>query len=265
MPARRTAYSRVLFISPGNTGLPELDVAPEADALAELGYTVRALQGEVTSNRIFAAARNAEYAIIHFASHTTEGKHEKSDEADSDKAGVIITNGAVFNIDSILQVAKMVNAKMVFLNGCSTAIIGQTLIDEGVPTVIVTMIELKDELAKQTSQAFYKALAELGDLHEAYRASKPATRGVYQWLSNGGYTALMLKSVIDQVEAIAGAIDRSNAERSAIVSKNELEHQDFVRSAEFTKFRQWLARTYVITVATALVISVLFALIRTRL
>lgn len=263
MPARRTAFARVLFISPSGTGLPELDVAPEADALAELGYTVRALQGEVTSNRIFAAARNAEYAIIHFASHTTEGRHDPTADNDSDKAGVVLTHGAVFNIDSILQVAKMVNAKLVFLNGCSTAIIGQTLIDEGVPTVIVTMIELKDELAKQTSQAFYKALAELGDLHEAYRASKPATRGVYQWLSNGGYTALMLKSVIEQVEAVADAIEKSNSERLAIVSQNELEHQDFVRSEEFKNFRKWLLRTYAITVATAVIISVLFALIRT--
>lgn len=227
--------------------------------MAELGYTVRTLQGEVNSNRIFAAARNAEYAVIHFASHTTENS---TAEGESDKVGVLLSHGAVFNIDSILQVAKMVNAKLVFLNGCSTAIIGQTLIDEGIPAVIVTMIDLKDELAKQTSQAFYKSLAESGDPHEAYRASKPATRGVYQWLSNGGYTALMLKTVIDQVESIAAAIDQSNEERTAIVSKNQLEHQDFVRSEEFRRFRKWLLLVNSATIVIIVIAMSLFMLIR---
>lgn len=199
-------YSRVLFIAPSDSGL---DVAPEIDSLAELGYTARALQGVVTAERVFGAVRNAQFSVLHFACH-------------ADDAGVMLSQGAVFDIDSILQVARMAAAKIVFLNGCETSVIGQTLVDENVPVAIVAMREIRDDLAKQTAQAFYKHLATSGDAHEAYKASKPASRGLYQWLADGGYQSLLLEPImrkLNEVSAVRGNL-------AAVVTANNVEHEE---------------------------------------
>lgn len=200
-------YNKVLFIAPSDSGL---DVAPEVDTLAELGYTARALQGTVTPERVFAAVRNAQFAILHFACHASE-------------AGVMLSQGAVLDIDSILQVARMAAAKIVFLNGCETSVIGQTLVDENVPVAIVAMKEIRDDLAKQTAQAFYKALAGSGDPHEAYKVSKPASRGMYQWLADGGYQNMMLEPIMQKLSEVAAV----KSQVMEMAAANQVEHQEF--------------------------------------
>lgn len=177
---------KILFIAPSDSGL---DVAPEIDSIAELGFKARALQGKVTPERIFAAVRQANYDILHFACH-------------ADHSGIVLSDGIVFDTDSILQVARMARAKLVFLNACQTSVIGQTLIDENVPAAIVMMRDVPDNIAKQTAQAFYKHLALTGDLHEAYRSSKPASRGLYQWLSNGGYQRMIIQPLLDRLDRL---------------------------------------------------------------
>jgi hypothetical protein len=197
-------YSKVLFIAPDSG----LDVAPEIDALAELGYAARTLQGVVTPERVFAAVRNTQFAILHFACHATE-------------AGIQLSQGTQLDVDSVLQVARMAAAKVVFLNGCETSVIGQTLVDENVPVAIVAMREIRDDLAKQTAQAFYKALAGSGDPHEAYKVSKPASRGMYQWLANGGYQRMMLEPILARL----GEVAAFKGDLATVVAANQDEHQ----------------------------------------
>lgn len=205
MPSRLPAeFSRVLFIAPSDSGL---DVVPEIDSISEFGYSVRALQGEVTAERIFAVCRTAKFGILHFACHSVLD-------------GIVLSDGKLFDIDSILQVARITDARLVFLNACSTSIIGQTLVDESVPVAICTMKEVPDHIAKQTAQVFYQHLSQFGDAHEAYKASKPSTRGMYQWLSDGGYQEMVMEPLMKRLNAIQIAIELNSKEHE----ENRREH-----------------------------------------
>lgn len=201
-------YARVLFIAPSDSGL---DVVPEVDTLSELGFNVRVLQGDVTAERIFAVCRMTKFGVLHFACH-----------AQSD--GVILSKGERFDIDSILQIARLTDAILVVLNACTTSIIGQTLVDESVPAVICTMREVPDHTAKQTAQAFYQHLVETGNAHEAYKASKPATRGLYQWLANGSYETMVLAPIMSRLEVI-----QTSLETNAKEHENNLAEHDALR------------------------------------
>ncbi len=209
MPEMAMPFSRVLFIAPSDSNLA---IAPEIDSISELGFNARSLQGEVTADRIFGAVRNARWDILHFA-------------CDADQAGVRLSNGELFDVDAILQVVRMAGAKLVFLNGCSTFTIGQTLVDEHVAMVVAAMQDIKDELAKQTSQAFYTHLARLHDPHAAYREAKPASRGMFQWLTNGDYQTMMLEPILCRLNDLA-----------ALVGVDQQEHADFRRGLKVIEF-----------------------------
>lgn len=235
-------YNRVLFISPSDAGL---DVTPEVDSLQELGFQVRVLQGEVVADRIFTAVRNGQFAIMHFACHARPD-------------GVILSKGTLFDIDSILQVARMAGARLVFLNGCSTAVIGQVLVDEGVPVAIVAMREIRDDLMKQTAQAFYKHLAATGNPHEAYSESKPASRGMYLWLADGGYQDLMIEPVLkrlDAFEEVISANNRDHAEFRSITSRLSAVAEDISRQ------KQWFLLVSVGTVVLMAAIQTVLLLV----
>ncbi len=191
-------FSRVLFIAPSDS---KLRVAPEIDALTELGFVTRSLEGEVTADRVFVAARNTYWDILHFA-------------CEADQSGVRLSNGELFDVDAILQVVRMAGAKLVFLNGCSTFTIGQILVDEHVSMVIAAMQDIKDDLAKQTSQAFYTHLARLRDPHAAYLEARPASRGMFQWLTNGDYQAMLLEPILCRLNDLAALIEADKSEHS---------------------------------------------------
>ena len=78
---------------------------------------------------------------------------------------------------SLVQIARAVKAKLVFLNGCSSIIVGQTLIDEHIPFVIATLAEIENTMARETAQLFYQALAETHDVRTAFDMSQTAPPG----------------------------------------------------------------------------------------
>lgn len=236
------SYNRVLFIAPADSGL---DVTPEIDALQELGFQVRVLQGDVSAERVFVAVRNATFAILHFSCH-------------AGPAGVELSKKALFDIDSILQVSRMAQARLVFLNGCSNAVIGQVLVDEGVPVAIVAMSEIRDDLMKQTAQAFYKHLAAGGNAHDAYNASKPASRGMYLWLSNGGYQDALIIPILKRLDGFEAVIEANNADHLEFRAVTNRIASELANSAHD---RRWFLAVAVGTVIVSLIVQTVLSLV----
>ena len=105
---------------------------------------------------------------------------------------------------------------LVYINACSTAVIGQLLIDNHVPAAIVTLRSLEDGVAWPTASTFYRMLIRLGDLRAAYNASRPAADGRYLWLSNGGYADEMAKQLMDKLTVMETVLTESKLDRSSM-------------------------------------------------
>jgi len=175
-------YNRVLFIAPSDSGL---DVTPEIDTLAD-AFTVRVLQGEVGAQRIFEVARRAVWDILHFSCHTRDNS-------------LLLSAGEQFNVESILQIARMCNVKLIFLNACNTATLGQVLVDEGISSVIATLVAVDDRIAKQTALTFYQCLARGMKPFEAFRLARPV-RGIYQFLVGYDHAEEKISEVLRRLE-----------------------------------------------------------------
>jgi hypothetical protein len=184
-------YKRVMFIAPSDSGLK---ISPETDSLQELHYEVRNLEGVVTPERIFESVLHYRCDIMHFACH-------------SDSTAVYLSNNVPFTDSAILQVARQTCAKIVVLNGCTSARIGQMLVDNDVLVAIVTLCEIPDDVARQTAQTFYSMLARLGDPNAAYKASKPTADGRYLFLSDGGFEKIAGKPVLDKLMILEASSD----------------------------------------------------------
>lgn len=194
---------RILLIA------PELGLAltPEVDSLYPLGYYVQPITGDVSRERIFAGIAKREFDIIHYAGDAGPAGIRLS----NDKHGQIV----IMDAAALVQIARAVKAKLVFLNGCSSIIVGQTLIDEHVPYVIATLAEIDNVMARETAQMFYQALAETHDVRTAFDMSKPPKPGAYVCLNNG-VKELSLKPVLDKLADVAAFMSRNDAEHMAI-------------------------------------------------
>jgi len=176
----RPQYGRVLLI----TASHGLDVVPEVDSLYALGYEVRALPGRVTRARLFRTVLNETFDIIHFAGH-------------SGSSGLQLDDG-ILEDSALAQLAKLVRAQVVFINGCNSLEVGQFLVDEGVPYAICTLEGMEDTIAKETAQAFYTELARSGNVSESYFRSKPTIKGGYS-LFQGPAAAPLLENVVSKL------------------------------------------------------------------
>jgi hypothetical protein len=179
----RPRYQRVLFIAPDDDAL---NVIPEVDTMAALGYEVRTLQGKVTDERLFDAVRCGGFDMLHFAGH-------------GDANGVALTDGLVLTALAVAQVARQSEARLVFLNACSSAPIGQRLVNAGLPVCVAALHEIPDATARQAAQTFYTILAKTSDAHTAYVA---ACSDDYAYLSNGGYVEQAVREMRGEIGSL---------------------------------------------------------------
>lgn len=179
--------SSLLFIAPSDSGL---NVIPELAVLYENGFYVQVAQGIVTRDRLFDVARRHEFDIVHIAAHTG---------AD----GILLSQGEYLDVPGIVQLVKLCRAHLVFINGCSSAKIGQVLVDEGIPAVIATLASIPDDTARETAQLFYKEFALSQDIHLAYRRSKPPIKGGYILLTDGQWAELTIAPIVKRLDEMA--------------------------------------------------------------
>jgi hypothetical protein len=201
---------RVLLIVPESG----MGVIPEIDAIQfDAGFNTMNLQGRVTRERLFAAIRNRQFDIVHYAGHAS-------------RSGVEISDGVLLDAPSLVQIARSVHALLIFLNGCDTAALGQTLVDEHIPNAICTLSEIADSMARETAQLFYNALSSTGDIRAAYNMSKPPVTGGYSMFTNGT-SDVSLSPIIEKLTEIATFMVRNDQEHVNIlhtIETNEAEH-----------------------------------------
>ena len=113
--------------------------------------------------------------------------------------------------NAVLQVVKLTGAKIVFLNACSSAALGQMLVNAGVAVAMASVAEVEDGAAWQTAVTFYAELARCGDISRAYKAACMGGDVLYVFLADGGYAALMARPVLDELRALRVDIGESQA------------------------------------------------------
>ncbi len=194
---RRTellAYEDVLVVAPDLAGVSQV---PEVDAIGDLGYRVRLLQGEVDDRRLYRVAQDQRFDIVHFMLHGSIDD--------------LTVSGGRLTRNAVLQLVTLTGAKIVFLNACSSAGLGQMLVNAGVAVAIASVAEVGDSAAWQTAVTFYAELARCGDVSRAYKAACVGGDVLYVFLSDGGYAALMARPVLEELRGLRGDMERSQA------------------------------------------------------
>jgi len=169
---------RILLIAPDVPGI-ESDI--EAELIGGNYFNVTPLVGEVTQERITRAIHQKTFDGIHYATHAS-------------KNGVVLSNGDVLSKEQVAQIAKLVDAELVYLNACDSAKIGQYLADRGVPVTVAHTDEVLDADAIRTASHFYTRSAQYdGDYRKAYDFVSPKD-GTLAMFSGASYydKAIML-------------------------------------------------------------------------
>ena len=246
-------YKRVLFVAPADSGL---NIMPEIDAMYDLGYTVQSVQGEVSRARLFEVVRRQKFGVIHFSCH-------------AGPEGVQLSKGELLDAAAIVQFAKACGAILVFLNACETAEIGQMLVDEDVPAVICALRRIDDQMARETAQVFYKALAQRNDIRLAYHDSRPPIKGAYCLFTDGMLEQVEFGPVIERLERLERAVHESNEQRTAIVAANNTEHSQFRTTiaqvvncySDMARQRQWFLRVSIGVIVIGFLLSLIITFV----
>ena len=157
-------------------------------------FTITPLVGEVTHERITRASTKARFDIVHVASH-------------SGKAGVQISGGLLTK-EELAQVAKQVNAELVFLNSCDSALVGQYIVDRGVPLTISYTVDVMDTTALRTAAYYYEALHDAkGDFRKAYERVSPKD-GTLAIFAGAGYLDRLITPLLQMIQDVKDSLTK---------------------------------------------------------
>lgn len=201
-------FPKVLIVAPGGIAGEGINQVPEIDAISNLGYQVRLLQGNVTDERLYSVVQERRYDIVHFMVH-----------GNINELGI---SGSRLSRNAVLQIVRMTGARVVFLNACNSVQIGQTLVNAGTAVVIASVVEVPDADAWQTAVTFYTTLAEVGDVSRAYKAACAGPDVQYVMLADGAYVVLMAKPVLDKLDELQQALGDSALDRKLLHKQMEL-------------------------------------------
>lgn len=158
-------------------------------------FHTETLAGDVTPARIFEHVTGEHYDVVHIGAHGNED-------------GVELSNGTMLSMFELQRLARTVEAKLVYLNSCSSARLAQYMVDQGVPAVIATTYKIQDLTAWSVATAFYRWLASDTDFYRAYEAAKPSD-GTVSFYSNGNF-------ISRQIQPVLAELASSKAERSQL-------------------------------------------------
>lgn len=196
---------RILLIA----GDSDLNIHPEVLAVQRSGRTQRAY----TLNDVYEISKDQEFDIVHVAA---EG-NDKGVQLGKDFVGV----------DALARIAKKVRAKLAYFNSCNSARLGQYLIDNGIPAVIMTSTEIDDLVDAWTIAGyFYSEVSRNGgDFKRAYQIVKPDD-GTLIWLSNGRYISLEIQPVLNELHSIKTQVQEvADRQLSANADRQNLDKQ----------------------------------------
>lgn len=129
---------RVLIVAPDQGGL---NTIPEV-RLIQTWHHTSTLNGTVTAEDVYQAARETRFDIIHFATH-------------GGPDGVALSGGALLTAEDIAQVARLKETPELFFNACSTGKLAAYSVRHGVRTAICAEVDILDNQAWKLPLAFY--------------------------------------------------------------------------------------------------------------
>lgn len=91
-----------------------------------------------------------------------------SGHAHPDSLGTVDEETKSKGLSQLLSVEACPNIKVVFLNGCSTAMHVQDLLDNGIPVIIATTATIEDGLAKLFAKKLFEKLHEKKTIGQAF-------------------------------------------------------------------------------------------------
>lgn len=103
---------------------------------------------------------------FHYAGHA-DGKNLYFEAGQGDADGIAELLG------------QLPQLKFVFLNGCSTKDQVDKLLDQGVPAVVATAVDINDEKAVVFAEHFYRAFANKNDIEKSFRFAVSIMRTKY--------------------------------------------------------------------------------------
>ncbi len=103
-------------------------------------------------------------AVLHF------GGHGEGDR-------LLLQDDSFYRHGLIDQIAGLKNLQLVVLNCCKSREIGEELVNKGIPYVVCTDSNIKDDVAIHFATHFYSALAQNKTIKAAYEDAKNAVTG----------------------------------------------------------------------------------------
>lgn len=138
----------------------------EAQRVVNSGLSPRLLQG-ATSTQLLDVLLSEPCDLLYLATHGTT-------------AGVLLDDG-MLPVSALTALVRARHIRYVFLNTCESREAALQLTRETRSGVIATIGEVHDATAFRTGALFAKSLAELGDVEQAYEASKPGGGAPYHY------------------------------------------------------------------------------------
>ncbi len=150
---------RILLCAPESN----LDQSAEIRDLTSL-HNVTVLSGKVSTRDLYTATSARQYDIIHMACHGDQhGIYLCGQEMAHQRN---LQPGAEIQripANELAQIARAANAKLVWLNACSTQALAASLVTHGVPYCIAAVKDIEDVNAWKTPLVFYTKIKDISD------------------------------------------------------------------------------------------------------
>jgi hypothetical protein len=232
-----------------------LVVAPDIGlpwAADEARYLVNTLGAKIVSGKVTVASIMDEvdaglFDVLWFATHGSE-------------AGITLSDD-VLTSDILAQIARRCEAKLVFLNACSSDRVAADIYAAVQVPVICTIAETMDYAAYFTGRAFASDLAGGVDFSEAFARSRTQKFRMIPDMGNGRET--LNTAAVEQIYRNRNQIwelFQEQKRQSAILDR--INKQELQRSADRAEDRRKMSQIIVaMVVLIALVIIILFLVV----
>lgn len=154
--------------------------------LAESGEDLRAWHNAMRQNH---------YDVLHFAAHV---------EDDARGWPTILRLGeASIEMEDLVSMARLSGARLLFFNGCDSAMIANYVVRNGLPASIYTTAPLSDREAWKYPLMYYETVgrqeddAAIIDFRKAFEETVERN-GFYGWASNGMYEKDLLSPLVNE-------------------------------------------------------------------
>ena len=189
---------KILVIPGARDGLGgTLDLGSELDRLTTLGMRFDTLSVTMLPEGLSElditdrlSVGNTDYDAVHLLGHADEdGFYQNKDE--------------VLTKESIKAICRDAGARTAFINSCSSARMGQYLVNNGMAVAICYAVPVMDRQALINAVRFYASLAKSNDpfqdgIREGYDAADPGD-GSLLWLTNGAYVEAIIAPIMERL------------------------------------------------------------------